>query len=131
LQHLVNICESTKAIIQIITSYSSGAEAKQDDNVPEILETTMKEVLNLQKHLMRFTIDCYKTHKTEATTLDLYGEHFGDDSQDNKTPEGESINHLHHIAKNSDSDDYFLEDDGEEVFSSLLPESVKQKKNVL
>lgn len=47
----------------------------------------MKEVLNLQKHLMRFTIDCYKTHKTDATTIELYGDF--NDSQPEQSIQGQ------------------------------------------
>lgn len=42
-----------------------------------------------------------------------------------KESNNDSLANIHHIANNSDSDDYFLEEDEEEVFSSLLPESVK------
>lgn len=70
---------------------------------------------------MRFTIDCYKTHQTEASTLDLYGEHFAEG--DSKVQD--STSKMHHIADGSESDEYFLEDDEDEVFSSLMPASTK------
>lgn len=88
----------------------------------------MKEVLKLQKHLMRFTIDCYKTHQTEASTMELYGEHFAEGQSEHKEDQDDSFANIHHIANNSDSDEYFLEDDEEETFSSLCPESVKLEK---
>lgn len=68
------------------------------------------------------------------TTIDLYGEHFGDESdnqsekQSFKEEDTESLKYVHHIANNSESDEYFLEDDEDEVFSSLCPPSVKGKK---
>ena len=61
LQHLVNICESTKAIIQTITNFSNDQNKSESNvkgkNTQGVLEITMREVLVLQKHLMRFTID--------------------------------------------------------------------------
>lgn len=100
---------------------------KQSD-VQAILEVVMKEVLNLQKHLMRFTIDWFKTHQSDSNTIDLYDEHFaGGDSQ-------ESIAHNKNIKRHnavhaSDSDEYFLEDDDDDVFSSLCPQSVKDQNS--
>lgn len=101
----------------------------------------MKEVLNLQKHLMRFTIDWYKTHQTHATTLELYGEHFNEDlgmsNTKNSAPKRLKYSSLdynkhdnipHHIAQNSSSDEIFLDDDAEDSFSSLVPESAKISK---
>ena len=127
LQHLVNIWESTKAIIQIVTGYSQESKPNMNlkhSDVQAILEVIMKEVLNLQKHLMRFTIDWFKTHQTNANTIDLYDEHFaGGDSHESIIHEGNIKSN--HIDNGSDSDEYFLEDDEEEIFSSLYPKSVK------
>ena len=83
---------------------------------------------------MRFTIDCFKTHQTEATTLELYGDHFNESP--NMQADGEVVNKNnqnskkfkhksaskrlklgsfneevkipHHIAQNSSSDEVFL-----------------------
>ena len=122
--------------------------------MPKVLELAMKEVLNLQKHLMKFTIDCYKTHKTDATTLELYGDHFNDSQENSLEQKGNlKLQHKfrnskfssssnskrlaltpinnedfpHHIADNSSSDEIF-DDNENESFSSLIPESAKQSK---
>ncbi|CAI2380073.1 unnamed protein product [Moneuplotes crassus] len=157
LQHLVDICESTKLIINIITEFSNESGGTKQGELPKVLEEAMKEVLNLQKHLMRFTIDCYKTHKTDATTIELYGDF--NDSQPGQSIQGQGEVKLqekfrkgrnashsdkkklpllqsdkgsdhndiieHHIAQNSSSDEIFLDDDEDESFSSLIPESAK------
>ena len=91
-----------------------------------MLEVVMKEVLNLQKHLMRFTIDWFKTHQTNANTIDLYDEHFAGGDSNASIIHGNSIK-PHNIVNGSDSDEYFLEDDEEEIFSSLWPQSIKDK----
>lgn len=88
----------------------------------------MKEVLMLQKHLMRFTIDWFKTQQTNATTLDLYGEHFAE--EESRDSQHSSFSKIHHIANNSESDEYFLEDDEEEVFSSLMPDTATNKNKL-